>query len=98
MDSLNEESPRLQPGECQTNEPPLECPMTIFGGLQDIEVSYDHLEAWANQTSASFSLQLLPDNHFFLHSAQSLLLQSLAQKLHQQAQAQSLANRSYDCY
>lgn len=81
-----------------TNEPPLECPITTFGGLQDVEVSCEHLEAWANQTSASFSLQLLPGNHFFLHSAQSLLLQSLAQKLHQQAQAQSLANSIYDCY
>lgn len=68
-----------------TSEPPLECPITTFGGLQDVEVSYDHLEAWANQTSASFSLQLLPGNHFFLHSAQSLLLQILVQELRQLA-------------
>lgn len=68
-----------------TSEPAIECPITAFGGLQDVEVSYDHLEAWANQTSAFFSLQLLPGNHFFLHLAQPLLLQSLAQEPHQRA-------------
>lgn len=62
-------------------EPPLECPITAFGGLQDTEVSCDHLEAWRNQTSAAFSLQMFPGDHFFLHSAQALLLQSLARQL-----------------
>lgn len=62
-------------------EPPLECPITAFGGLQDCKVSCDHLEAWRNQTSASFSLQMLPGDHFFLNSAQALLLQSLTRQL-----------------
>lgn len=64
-----------------TTEPPLGCPITAFGGLQDCKVSCDHLEAWRNQTSASFSLQMLPGDHFFLNSAQALLLQSLTQHL-----------------
>lgn len=66
-----------------TPKPPLNCSITVFGGLQDSEVSCDHLEAWHEQTNASFSLQLLPGDHFFLHSAQSLLLQSLSRALHQ---------------
>lgn len=64
------------------NEPPLECPITVFGGLQDQEVSCDELQAWQEQTSASFSLHMLRGDHFFLHSAQPLLLQILAQQLH----------------
>jgi len=68
-------------------EPRLNCPLVIFGGLQDREVSCDALEAWREQTNAAFSLQMLPGDHFFLHSAQSLLLRTLSQTLHQ------LANR-----
>lgn len=63
-------------------EPPLDCPITAFGGLQDREVSCDDLKAWQEQTNAAFSLQMLPGNHFFLHSAQPLLLQSLSRELH----------------
>lgn len=63
-------------------EPALECPITTFGGLQDVKISHEHLEAWRDQTSASFSLQMFSGNHFFLHSAQPLLLQSLARELH----------------
>ncbi|AFZ17600.1 thioesterase II family protein [Allocoleopsis franciscana] len=66
-----------------TAEPPLDCPITAFGGLQDREVSYDELKAWQEQTNIAFSLHMLPGNHFFLHSAQSLLLKLLSQDLHQ---------------
>ena len=38
-------------------EPPLNCPISAFGGLQDRKVSHSDLEAWRDQTSASFSLQ-----------------------------------------
>jgi medium-chain acyl-[acyl-carrier-protein] hydrolase len=63
--------------------PTLDCPITAFGGLQDREVNCDDLEAWREQTNAAFSLQMFRGNHFFLHSAQSLVLQSLCRKLHQ---------------
>lgn len=66
-------------------EPALDCPITAFGGLQDSSVSCDDLEAWREQTSASFSRQMFPGNHFFLHSAQPLLLMNLSQELHQLA-------------
>lgn len=64
-------------------DPPLDCPITAFGGLQDQEASCDDLEAWREQTNAAFSLQMLRGDHFFLHSAQPLLLQFLSRKLHQ---------------
>lgn len=66
-----------------TTEPPLDCPITAFGGLQDREVNCDELQAWREQTNAAFSLQMFRGDHFFLHSAQSLLLQSLSQELQQ---------------
>jgi medium-chain acyl-[acyl-carrier-protein] hydrolase len=64
-----------------TPESPLACPITAFGGLQDREVSCEDLKAWQQQTNAAFSLQMLPGDHFFLQSAQPLLLQSLSQEL-----------------
>ncbi|MEW6496027.1 MAG: thioesterase II family protein [Cyanobacteriota bacterium] len=62
-------------------EPPLQCPITVFGGLQDLEASCDELEAWREQTNNSFVLQMFPGDHFFLQSAQQLVLQSLSQAL-----------------
>jgi medium-chain acyl-[acyl-carrier-protein] hydrolase len=65
-----------------TPESPLDCPITAFGGLQDREVRYDDLKAWQEQTNAAFSLHMLPGDHFFLQSAQPLLLQLLSQELY----------------
>ncbi|MCL5670566.1 MAG: alpha/beta fold hydrolase, partial [Acidobacteria bacterium] len=62
-------------------EPPLNCPISTFGGLQDDRVSRGDLEAWRDQTSVSFSLRMFPGDHFFLHAAQPLLLQALSEEL-----------------
>jgi medium-chain acyl-[acyl-carrier-protein] hydrolase len=70
---------------CQTYEyaagAPLDCPITAFGGLEDGEVPRARLEAWREQTGAAFKLHLLPGGHFFLHTAQALLLETLAREL-----------------
>jgi medium-chain acyl-[acyl-carrier-protein] hydrolase len=63
-------------------EPPLDCPITAFSGLQDRRGTCERLEAWREQTSADFSLHMFPGDHFFLHSAEPLLLQTLSRKLH----------------
>lgn len=62
-------------------EPPLDCFIASFGGLEDMKVSRSDLEAWRDQTSASFSLRMFPGDHFFLNATQPLLLQVLAQQL-----------------
>ena len=65
------------------NEPPLDCPITAFGGLEDFQVSQAELAAWDKQTKAKFNLQMFPGDHFFLHSAQQELLQTLSTQLEQ---------------
>ena len=62
-----------------STEPPLNCPISAFGGLQDCRVSASDLEAWRSQTSASFSLRMFPGGHFFLK--EPLLLQAISQEL-----------------
>jgi medium-chain acyl-[acyl-carrier-protein] hydrolase len=70
-----------------TPESLLSCPISAFGGLQDPEASRQELEAWGEQTSATFSLHMFAGDHFFLHSAESLLLKILSQQLHTLAQS-----------
>jgi medium-chain acyl-[acyl-carrier-protein] hydrolase len=62
-------------------EPLLECPITVFGGLEDTEVDCNQLQAWQEQTKADFNLHMFPGNHFFIHSTQALLLKVLEQHL-----------------
>ena len=70
---------------CQTYEyqprPPLDCPITAFGGLQDEEVSRQQLEGWRDYTTSSCAVRMFPGNHFFLHSSSSVLLRMIAQDL-----------------
>lgn len=64
-------------------ETALACPITAIGGLEDATVSFDEIKAWSEQTTASFSARMLPGDHFFIHSAKTLLLQMLHKELHQ---------------
>lgn len=60
---------------------PLSCPITAFGGTLDKEVGLRRLQAWRAQTTAEFSLHMIPGNHFFIHTSQPLLLSFLAKEL-----------------
>jgi hypothetical protein len=67
--------------EIDTAEPPLDCSISAFGGLQDVDVSVGRLEAWRLQTNASFALRMFPGDHFFVHTARPALLDLLNQEL-----------------
>jgi len=71
---------------CETHEyvpePPLDCAFSIYGGLQDTGVTREELEAWREQTISSFSLRLIPGDHFFLNGSSTILLGFLSQELH----------------
>jgi medium-chain acyl-[acyl-carrier-protein] hydrolase len=60
-----------------TPQRPLDCPITTYGGLQDWKTSIGALTAWQRHTYATFSLEMFPGDHFFIHSAQTSLLQML---------------------
>jgi medium-chain acyl-[acyl-carrier-protein] hydrolase len=71
---------------CQTfeylSEPPLNCPITAYGGLQD-SVSHEDLSQWREQTTARFKMSMFPGDHFFLNTAQPSLLRLITKELHQ---------------
>lgn len=61
--------------------PPLGCPIMAIGGLGDTGLERDELAAWRAQTRGDFALRMLPGDHFFIHSARQLLLDTLARGL-----------------
>lgn len=62
-------------------EPPLEIPISAYGGVNDTDVSREHLEAWREQTSANFRLQMFQGGHFFLQNSQKILLDMMTEEL-----------------
>ncbi|BAM91290.1 conserved hypothetical protein [Bradyrhizobium oligotrophicum S58] len=63
---------------------PLPCPLHVFGGDQD-ETRPEALKAWRAETSAVFGLDMLPGDHFFIHTRQADLLNLVAAALARQA-------------
>ena len=56
---------------------PLSCPISAFGGEHDATVPIDGLKAWQVQTTHRFKTRFYSGDHFFLRSAQKLLLYDL---------------------
>jgi medium-chain acyl-[acyl-carrier-protein] hydrolase len=64
-------------------EGPLECPLSVYGGMQDTDVPRERLEAWREMTTGRFSLRIFPGDHFFLTSSEPLLLSAVGRELEQ---------------
>jgi medium-chain acyl-[acyl-carrier-protein] hydrolase len=61
--------------------PPLNCPITVFGGLADPEANREQLAAWRQHTAGKFALHMLPGDHFFLLKSQDQFLPLLSDEL-----------------
>jgi len=64
-------------------ELPLSCPITVYGGLTDHAIRREDLESWRVHTTGSFTLQMFPGDHFYLHSEEPLLIEKLSSDLAQ---------------
>jgi len=62
-------------------EPPLDCPISAYGGVNDRDVSRENLAAWQEQTLADFSIQMFAGGHFFIQTEQPVVLQTLSHEL-----------------
>lgn len=60
---------------------PLSCGIVAFGGLNDPEVTRCDLNSWQAYTNSSLEVVMLPGDHFFIHSAQALLLRVISRTL-----------------
>ena len=61
--------------------PPLTCPISVFGGLDDTLAAREDLEAWKLHTTGPFDLWQLPGDHFFIHTSDTLILRILSREL-----------------
>jgi medium-chain acyl-[acyl-carrier-protein] hydrolase len=61
--------------------PPLDCPITAYGGVEDRDASREQMGGWREHTTSSFVLRILPGDHFFINSARALLVESLSREL-----------------
>jgi medium-chain acyl-[acyl-carrier-protein] hydrolase len=62
-------------------QPPLECPITAYGGLADPKVSREQLQGWERHTRGPFVMRMFPGGHFYLHDDRPPLLRTLSADL-----------------
>jgi surfactin synthase thioesterase subunit/glycosyltransferase involved in cell wall biosynthesis len=48
-----------------TEDAPFNFPIRAYGGIDDPDIRREHLEAWAEETTGSFAVQLFPGGHFY---------------------------------
>jgi surfactin synthase thioesterase subunit len=62
-------------------EAPLEMPITAIGGCSDPTLPYSDMEAWREQTTASFESYWLRGAHFYLSERRTTVLALLVEFL-----------------
>lgn len=62
-------------------EAPLDCPLVLYAGRQDTEVSPQEVEAWREHTTQTARLRIFSGGHFFLQSDRDLLLRAITSAL-----------------
>jgi surfactin synthase thioesterase subunit len=60
---------------------PLSCPMTVLGGIGDVDVTVEHLNAWQRYSTGAFRRCMFPGDHFYLLNAPDQVIDVLRQKL-----------------
>jgi len=61
-------------------EPPLDVPLTVLGGIHDRTVRPSELEGWRGQSTSS-RLRLLPGDHFFIQGMTAEVVQLVVDRL-----------------
>jgi len=65
----------------RAEEPPLDCPVSAFGGEGDPHVSVEDLEAWREETRGAVRVTTFPGGHFFVETARTEVLRTLGKDL-----------------
>lgn len=58
-------------------EEPLSCAITAFGGLQDTRATDRQISYWHDHTNISFTLDMLPGGHFFIHNSRKQITDTI---------------------
>jgi len=60
---------------------PLNMPMSVFGGLEDMDVLEEDLSAWAPYTTAAMRLRMFAGHHLYLREGRDALLAAIRSDL-----------------
>jgi medium-chain acyl-[acyl-carrier-protein] hydrolase len=60
---------------------PLQCPIIVYGGVEDFETPPEKLLPWKEVTGSRSILHMVPGDHFFVRSSQTQLLDLLSREL-----------------
>jgi surfactin synthase thioesterase subunit len=60
---------------------PLECPISVFGGIDDPKGGKEELDEWRQYTTSQFTLRMYPGNHFYLAEHEREVIQAISQDL-----------------
>ena len=63
------------------DEHPLDCPISVFGGIDDKDVNYRHLLAWQKHSTCKFRLKMFPGGHFYIHDVKESLINTIIDDL-----------------
>jgi surfactin synthase thioesterase subunit len=63
------------------DEPPLDLPLSAFGGAGDPEATEAEIEDWGRHTTGPFRHRMLPGKHMFINTSRDALLAELARDL-----------------
>jgi medium-chain acyl-[acyl-carrier-protein] hydrolase len=72
---------RLNEAYTYAPEPPLDCPISVFGGRDDRVAPVEQMAGWREQTSGRYTERVLPGGHFFVQTAQAQLCRAIAEDL-----------------
>jgi medium-chain acyl-[acyl-carrier-protein] hydrolase len=72
---------RLNATYTHGDEPPLDLPVTAYGGRHDAEAAEQDLAAWSEVTTGPFQLRMMPGGHFFVNTHRDSFLRSLIDDL-----------------
>lgn len=61
--------------------PPLACPLSVFGGLGDFDVTREHLEAWCELSSGACMVRMFEGDHFFIQSEEATVVRAIKEQL-----------------
>jgi medium-chain acyl-[acyl-carrier-protein] hydrolase len=62
-------------------EPPLDCPIVAFAGVDEEDLCARELDAWSEHTSGSFRSRRFPGDHFFIRESQALVIEAIRQEI-----------------
>jgi len=63
------------------DDPLIESALSVFLGSQDDHVNADKVRAWEQRAAGSYQLRTLPGEHFFIHTARGMVLDSIVADL-----------------